>query len=71
MRILAHIPDEVLKLLSVVTLKLAISRAEFVRQAIAAHLALHRRKMNHAAFGLWAQQTEDGLGYQQRMRCEW
>lgn len=70
MRTLVDIPDEDLKLLKVVTKRLAISRAEFVRQAIAAHLAPHRRKMDHSAFGLWKQE-EDGLAYQERMRSEW
>jgi metal-responsive CopG/Arc/MetJ family transcriptional regulator len=54
MRTLVDIPDDDLKLLKLVTQKLGLSRAEFVRQAIAAHLAPHRRKMSHAAFGLWA-----------------
>jgi len=71
MRSLVDIPDDDIKLLKLVTKKLAISRAEFVRQAITAHLAPYRRKMSHAAFGLWAEQPEDCVAYQQRVRSEW
>ena len=71
MRTLVDIPEEDLKLLKIVTKKLSISRAEFVRRAIAASLAPHRRKMDHNAFGLWAGHAEDGLQYQERMRAEW
>ena len=71
MRTLVDIPEEDLKLLNVVTRKLSISRAEFVRRAIAASLAPHRRKMQHAAFGLWNEQAQDGIAYQERIRSEW
>ncbi len=71
MRTLIDIPEEDLKLLNQVAKKLTISRAEFVRQAVAASLAPHRRKMNHAAFGAWSSFPEDGLAYQERMRAEW
>ena len=71
MRTLVDIPEDDLKLLKTVTEKLGISRAEFVRRAVATSLAPYRRKMNHAAFGLWASHPEDGLAYEQRMREEW
>jgi metal-responsive CopG/Arc/MetJ family transcriptional regulator len=71
MRTLIDIPEEDLMLLNQVVKKLTISRAEFVRQAVAASLAPHRRKMNHAAFGAWSNFPEDGLAYQERMRAEW
>ena len=71
MRTLVDIPEDDLKLLNTVTKKLGISRAEFVRRAVATSLAPHRRKMDHAAFGLWTSHPEDGLAYQQRMRQEW
>ena len=71
MRTLIDIPDEDLKLLNQVAKKLSISRAEFVRRSVAASLVPHREKMNHAAFGAWADFAEDGLAYQERMRAEW
>jgi metal-responsive CopG/Arc/MetJ family transcriptional regulator len=71
MRTLIDIPDEDLKLLNQVSKKLSISRAEFVRRSVAASLAPHRQKMNHAAFGAWSGFPEDGLAYQERMRAEW
>jgi hypothetical protein len=71
MRTLIDIPEEDLKLLTQVAKKLSISRAEFVRRSVAASLAPHRKKMNHAAFGAWSAFPEDGLAYQERMRDEW
>lgn len=71
MRTLIDIPEEDLKLLTQVAKKLSISRAEFVRRSVAASLAPHRKKMNHAAFGAWSGFQEDGLTYQDRMRAEW
>ena len=71
MRTLIDIPEEDLMLLTQVAKKLSVSRAEFVRQAVATSLAPHRQKMNHAAFGSWPEFSEDGVAYQERMRAEW
>ena len=71
MRTLVDIPDQDLKLITKVVKKRAISRAEFVRQAIEAALAPYRKKIEHKAFGLWSGLSEDGLEYQERMRSEW
>jgi metal-responsive CopG/Arc/MetJ family transcriptional regulator len=70
-RTLIDIPEDDFKLMNLVVKKLSISRAEFVRQAVATSLAPHRQKMNHATFGAWANFPEDGLAYQERMRAEW
>lgn len=71
MRTLVDIPAEDLALMNIVVKKLAISRAEFVRRAVATSLAPHRQKMNHQAFGSWSDFPEDGLEYQERIRGEW
>jgi metal-responsive CopG/Arc/MetJ family transcriptional regulator len=71
MRALVDIPDEDLKLLKGVTKKLAISRAEFVRRAIAKSLEPHRQARKTEAFGLWSNRRVDGLKYQERLRGEW
>ncbi len=71
MRVLVDIPDENLKLLKGVTKKLAISRAEFVRRAIAISLEPHRQARKTEAFGLWSNRRVDGLKYQERLRGEW
>lgn len=71
MRVLVDIPNLDIKLMDEVAGKLAISRAEFVRRAIADSLTPYRRKMNHAAFGLLSGMEEDGLAYQERLRSEW
>jgi metal-responsive CopG/Arc/MetJ family transcriptional regulator len=71
LRTLVDIPDEDLKLITKLTKKRAISRAEFVREAIGTALAPYRRKMEHKAFGLWTDLKEDGIEYQERLRSEW
>ena len=71
MRTLVDIPDEDLKLLNTVTRRLGLSRAEFVRRAIAKSLAPHRERTDQSAFGLWANHPEDGVEYQERIRSEW
>ena len=71
MRILIDVPEPDLKLLDKVTRRRSISRAEFIRQAIATSLTPYRQKMNHSAFGAWSDLSEDGLAYQERMRAEW
>ena len=71
LRILVDVPETDLALLDEVSRKRAISRAELIRRAIAVSLTPYRKKMNHAAFGAWAQLSEDGLAYQERIRDEW
>lgn len=71
MRILVEVPDPELQLLEEVCKKRAISLAEFIRRAIAVSLTPYRKKMSHTAFGAWAQLSEDGLAYQERIRSEW
>jgi metal-responsive CopG/Arc/MetJ family transcriptional regulator len=71
MRILVDVPKPDLELLDIVSKRQAISRAEFIRQAIAASLSPYRRKMNHSAFGAWSHLSEDGMAYQERLRAEW
>lgn len=71
MRTLIDIPDEDLNVLNGVAKKLAISRAEFVRQAIAKSLEPHRTTLGLPAFGLWSKHPVDGVEYQRKMRGEW
>lgn len=71
MRILVDIPTEDLEQLNAVVKTQAISRAEFVRRAIASSLAPYQQAQNQEAFGLWLKRPVDGLEYQERMREEW
>lgn len=71
MRTLVDIPEEDLHLLNGVARKLAISRAEFVRQAIRKSLEPHRSTLELPGFGLWSKHPVDGMEYQNRMREEW
>ena len=71
MRTLVDIPEKDLKLLNGVAKTLAISRAEFVRRAIAKSLEPHRQSQSHEVFGLWSRRPVDGKKYQERIREEW
>jgi hypothetical protein len=70
-RTLVDIPAEDLDLLNGVVKNLDISRAEFVRRAIAKSLEPHRQARKVEAFGLWSCRKVDGLKYQERIRREW
>ena len=71
MRVLVDIPDSDLKLVDKVSKRRDISRAQFIREAVASSLTPYRHKMDHAAFGLLSDLGEDGLAFQERMRAEW
>jgi hypothetical protein len=81
MRTLIDVPEEQLKELGAICAARKLSRAEAVRQAVAAFIELNRPSRK-AAFGLWKDQTvylpgdpeplpEDGLAYQEKLRSEW
>jgi len=84
MRVLVDIPDDQLSDLRVICAARKLSRAEVVRQAIAAYI-VQNRPSREAAFGLWKGRAislpddagspelmpEDGLAYQERLRSEW
>ena len=71
MRILVDIPNPDLTLLDEITLREAISRAEFIRRAIRRSLTPYRPQMDHSTFGAWSGTVEDGLTLQTRLRDEW
>jgi hypothetical protein len=81
MRTLIDVPEEQLKELAVICASRRLSRAEAVRQAIAAYVE-QNRSSREAAFGIWKGQAavlpgdteplpEDGLAYQEKLRSEW
>jgi len=75
MRTLVDIPDDDLAIINSVVKAQSISRAEFIRRAIAQSLTTHRKtqieKAREAAFGLLAGRSVDGMEYQERIRQEW
>jgi len=81
MRTLIDVPDRQLEELASICAARNLSRAEAVRQAVAAFIELNRPS-REAAFGIWkglavslpgeaAPLPEDGLAYQEKMRSEW
>jgi len=70
MRIRIDLPQSDLVQVDEIARRRAISRGEFIRQAISASLTPWRRKMDHTAFGSWPDFPEDGLAYQERMRAK-
>jgi len=71
MRTLVDIPDDDLSLLNKLSEAGNISRAELVRQAISAYLKTHKEDEREEGFGLWAENSVDGLAYQKKIRREW
>ncbi len=70
MRTLVDIPDQQIKALAAVCVSEKLSRAEAVRQAIAAFLE-NKKPVAAEAFGLWKDRKVDGLAYQEQVRSEW
>lgn len=70
MRALVDIPDRQLKDLAAICALYNLSRAEVIRQAIAAFIEL-KKPQPVEAFGLWKNQPVDGLIYQEQVRSEW
>lgn len=70
MRTLVDIPDQQLKQLTEISREKGLSRAEVVRQAIAAYLVANRAAPSEA-FGLWGNRKTDGVRYQRKLRSEW
>ena len=75
MRTLVDIPDDDLAVINKVIKAQSISRAEFIRRAIAQSLTAHRKtqiqKAREAAFGVLVGRSVDGVEYQERIRQEW
>ncbi|WP_136420347.1 ribbon-helix-helix protein, CopG family [Herbaspirillum sp. ST 5-3] len=70
MRALVDIPDRQIDDLTVICEAKKLSRAEAIRQAIAAYI--ERNKPSAVdAFGLWKNRKVDGLEYQEQARSEW
>ncbi len=70
MRALVDIPDRQIDDLTVICETKKLSRAEAIRQAIAAYI--ERNKPGAVdAFGLWKNRKVDGLAYQEQARSEW
>ena len=71
MRALVDIPQQQIEALAAVCKTRKLSRAEAIRQAIAAYLANNKPPAGGEAFGLWGERKRDGLAYQKRVRAEW
>ncbi|KAF0093042.1 MAG: CopG family transcriptional regulator [Puniceicoccaceae bacterium 5H] len=71
MRTIIEVPDEVIASLDQLGAREKRSRAALIRDAIDGYLRQKSLPAADAAFGLWKQQPEDGLSYQERLRGEW
>lgn len=70
MRALVDIPEKQLNELARICEANKLSRAEAIRQAIAAYIE-NNKPCAAEAFGLWENDKVDGLTYQERVRSEW
>jgi hypothetical protein len=72
---MVDIPDGSVEGLNALAAEKGAPVAELVGNAIAEYVMMHGRKRTgegiSKSFGLWGQDFEDGLAYQQRLRAEW
>jgi predicted transcriptional regulator len=71
LRVTVDIPEADLKRLEALAKTRGASRAQLIREAVAAYLVRQANDPIEAGFGLWKDLGEGGLAYQQRMRDEW
>lgn len=70
MRTLVDIPDRQIEELVRISKAEKVSRAEIIRQAIAAFIEM-KKPATVEAFGHWKTHEVDGLTYQEQLRSEW
>lgn len=70
MRTLVDIPDDQIDEITMICAAKKKSRAEIIRQAIAAFIEINRPSTMDA-FGLLKNKGIDGVDYQQEIRSEW
>ena len=71
MRTIIELPQDQLTHLDAHCRRENVSRAEAIRQAVAAMLAARVKTDAAVAFGLWRDRPEDALAQQERLRNEW
>ena len=70
MRTIVDLPEKQVESLKALSLRAGLSRAELMRRAVAEYLSCHQEELGDDAFGLWKDQGEDGLAYQEQLRQE-
>jgi len=73
MRTIVDLPKEQIKALDRYGKARGVSRAEVVREAVAAYLPMPYKKgvfQTHPAFGSWKKKT-DSIEYVRKLRSEW
>jgi len=71
MRTIVDLPEEQVEELSAIAKQARLPRAELLRRAVSEYLLRHKPDHGDAAFGLWKENRQDGLDYEDRMRSEW
>ena len=71
MRTIIELPHTQLEGLDALCRRERISRAEAIRQAVAAHISRVTSAARTSVFGLWRDRQVDGLTYERRLRREW
>jgi len=72
MRTVIEIPEQQLEQMKPMFEQEDISRAELIRRAIGEYLKRYESiEGGSSAFGLWSDESEDGLSYQEKLRSEW
>jgi metal-responsive CopG/Arc/MetJ family transcriptional regulator len=71
MRTIIELPSAQIDALDALCRRERISRAEAIRQAVAAHVGRASAAARASAFGLWRDRGINALAYEQQLREEW
>lgn len=71
MRTIIEVSDEVIASLDLIRATDKRSRAAVIREAIDIYLEMKKAPAAEAAFGLWSQNSIDGVKYQSELRNDW
>ncbi|HXT71004.1 MAG TPA: CopG family transcriptional regulator [Vicinamibacterales bacterium] len=71
MRTIIELPPVQLDALDALCRRENISRAEAIRQAVAAHVGRASAAARGSAFGLWRDRGINALAYERGLRAEW
>ncbi len=71
MRTLIDIPEYYVAALDLLRRRRGVSRSAVIREAVHDYLDRNLQPDADVGFGLWAENTIDGVEYQRRLRTEW
>ena len=66
-----RLPDDQLEALGEICAQKKVSRAAFIRQAVAGYIQQSKADKSENAFGLWKKKNINALKHEDKIRAEW